>query len=189
MRFPGGLFRKCLPVFLFFFILSTCTAQPKEPLSYDSLQVYFSPQGGCQQAIIEEIGKARKTLDIAMFSFTNRELGNAAIAARNRGVEVRVVLDESQAANKYSKKNYFLNKGIPIRLTRGLGRGIMHHKFAVIDGQVILTGSFNWTANAEENNFENLLVIHSPVLAMKYADEFQKIYGTAVEATPEQKKR
>lgn len=189
MRFPGGFFGKCLSVFLLFFFLSACIAHSKEPLSYDSLQVYFSPQGGCQQAIIGKIGKAKKTLDIAMFSFTNRELGNAVIAARDRGVEVRVVLDESQAANKYSKKNYFLNKGISIRLARGLGRGIMHHKFAVIDGQVILTGSFNWTANAEENNFENLLVIYSPVLAMKYADEFQKIYGAAGEATIEQKRK
>jgi phosphatidylserine/phosphatidylglycerophosphate/cardiolipin synthase-like enzyme len=189
VRFRGGLSGKCLPAFLFLFFLSTCAAHPKEPVSYDSLQVYFSPQGGCQQAIIEEIGKARKTLDVAMFSFTNRELGNAVIAAQKRGVEVRVVLDESQAANRYSKKNYFLNSGLYIRLARGLGRGIMHHKFAVIDSRIVITGSFNWTANAEENNFENLLVIHSPLLAMKYADEFQKIFRAAKEAVLEQKKR
>jgi len=181
MRFVRfhGLFQ-----WLALFILLTAfnVSASAEPLSYDSLQVYFSPQGGCQQAIVGEIGKADKTLDIAMFSFTNREIANAVTAARDRGVEVRVVLDESQAKNKYSKKNYFLNKGFSIRLASGLGRGIMHHKFAVIDSQVVITGSFNWTANAEENNFENLLVIYSPVLAMKYADEFQKIYGTANEA-------
>jgi phosphatidylserine/phosphatidylglycerophosphate/cardiolipin synthase-like enzyme len=183
------LYRPFILLVLCFFITCTASSTGAEPISYDSLQVYFSPQGGCQQAIVEEIGKAKKTLDIAMFSFTNRELGNTVISARKRGVEVRVVLDESQASNKYSKKNYFLNNGLSIRLTRGLGRGIMHHKFAVIDSRVVITGSFNWTANAEENNFENLLVIHSPVLAMRYADEFQKIYSAAKEAAPEQKKK
>ncbi len=177
-RFPG-LFQ-----WLAFFLLLTAfnINVGAEPVSYDSLQVYFSPQGGCQQAIADEIARARKTLDIAMFAFTNRELANAVIAARKRGVEVRVVLDASQAENRYSKKNYLLNKGVPVRLARGRGQGIMHHKFAVIDDMTVITGSFNWTAGAEESNFENLLIFHSPVLALKYADEFRRVYGLSAEA-------
>ncbi len=178
-RFPGFTFLLCLLVLL------AAPSYAAEKVQYDSLQVYFSPQGGCQQAIIEALDGTQKTLDIAMFAFTSREIAEAVVRAHSRGVTVRVVMDESQSANKYSKKIYFQKKGIPLRLSRGIGRGIMHDKFAVIDGNLVITGSFNWTASAEENNYENLLVIRSPLLVMKYSEEFEKIWRSAPASSEE----
>jgi len=97
---------------------------------------------------------------VAMFSFTSRPLARALVRAAQRGVRVRVVQDDGQAKSKYSKYRFLVNKGIPVKLDNR--SAYMHHKFAVIDHKMVITGSYNWTASAKKRNDENLVVLRDP---------------------------
>ncbi len=147
------------------------------------VEIYFSPNGGCQQAIINAIDNAEQKIDVAMYTFTEGDIAKALIAAKDRGVQVRVLLDGDNASGSYSKATFLANNGISIK--KETGSGLMHDKFAVLDDSVVLTGSFNWTANAEARNDENLLIIKSHEIAAKYAATFQTLWsaGSAISAT------
>ena len=144
--------------------------------------VFFSPKGGCTDAVIYQLDRAKKSIDVAMYAFTSRPIAKALVRAYRRGVKVRVILDRKFAlGSRYSKHNYLMKRGIPVKLVSpppGMrGRvGLMHHKFAVVDGRVLLTGSFNWTASAEKLNYENLLVFESEKIAAIYEGEFERIW-------------
>ncbi len=134
------------------------------------IAAFFSPRGGCEEAIVSAIDAAKKTVDCAVYTFTSRPIAQALVRAKRRGVKVRVIVDRTQSAGTYSKKRYLLKKGIPVRTH--IGEGLMHNKFAVIDTAIVVTGSFNWTASANEYNYENLLVIRSRALAKAFEREF-----------------
>ena len=142
-----------------------------------STKVYFSPDGGCQKAVITEISKAQKFIDIAMYSFTSREIAQELVKAQARHVKIRIVLDRGQKTEEYSKSRYLISKGVDVKFHLGLG--LMHNKFAVIDGRVLLTGSFNWTASAEEKNEENLLILNDQELIKTYKKRFEYLFGKA----------
>ncbi|MDI6870395.1 MAG: phospholipase D family protein [Bacillota bacterium] len=143
------------------------------PAASASVSVYFSP--GVRQHILPLLDQAQKTVDVAMYSFTDSDLAWALVRAHERGVKVRIYLDAEQAAGKYSKSRFFEGRGLAVRYYRG--EGIMHHKFAVIDGRVVVTGSYNWTASAEERNQENALIIIDPAIAATYQAEFERLWG------------
>ena len=143
-------------------------------LLFADIKVYFSPNGGCQAAVISQIQKAHKTIDIAMYYFTSREIAQTLIKAKKRGVSIRMVLDRSQRGQIYSKSKYFIKKGLAVKYHEG--SGLMHNKFAVIDGEVLVTGSFNWTATAEQKNEENLLVISGEDLSREYEKRFEYLW-------------
>jgi phosphatidylserine/phosphatidylglycerophosphate/cardiolipin synthase-like enzyme len=86
--------------------------------------------------------------------------------AHKRGVKVQVILDKSQKTEKYSSADFMANQGIPTRIDAA--HAIAHNKVMVIDGETVITGSFNFTKAAEERNAENLLVIKDKALAGKY---------------------
>lgn len=140
---------------------------------YASLSVYFSP--GARPRVLAELAKARKTIDVAMYSFTDSDLAWALVKAHARGVRVHIFLDSEQAAGKYAKARFFERRGLTVRYYHGAG--IMHHKFAVIDRRVVITGSYNWTASAEERNKENLLIIADRQVAGAYQREFDRMWG------------
>ena len=103
-----------------------------------TIDVYFSLVDDPERTIIEELNKAKKSIDIAMYYFTDRNLANTVIDAHNRGVRVRVYLDKDQKEAKYSKSRYLAKHGITIRYSNN--PYIMHHKFAVIDNEVVVIG-------------------------------------------------
>jgi phosphatidylserine/phosphatidylglycerophosphate/cardiolipin synthase-like enzyme len=138
------------------------------------IKVYFSPNGGCQEVVIREISKAQKTIDIAMYSFTSREVAEALVEAKDRKVKIRIVLDKAKKKEDFSKSRYLISKGVDVKYH--LGFGLMHNKFAVIDGQVLITGSFNWTASANKRNEENLLIITNNKAIKKYAERFEYLW-------------
>lgn len=142
-----------------------------------SIKVYFSLVDDPEEAIIEELDKAEESIDVAMYYFTDRDLANALIDAHNRGVKIRVYLDKDQLEEKYSKSRYLAKQGISIRYSDNPYIMIMHHKFCVIDNEVVITGSYNWTASAGERNNENLLVIRDPPLANRFEEEFNGLWN------------
>ena len=142
---------------------------------FASIDVYFSLVNDPEGAIIQELDKAKGTIDVAMYYFTDRDLANAVIAAHDRGVRVRIYLDKGQKEAKYSKSRYLTNHGVPVRYSSN--PYIMHHKFCVIDNEVVITGSYNWTASADKRNNENLLVIHDAKMAQEYLAEFNRLWN------------
>jgi len=144
----------------------TQTATP----AYD---VYFSPKGGCAEAVIYWIGRANQSIHVLMFIFSLDSIADALISAHKRGLEIKVVFDKSQS---YSQFGVLEAAGIEVRNDTNW-EGIMHNKIAIIDHRIVLTGSFNWTGTAENNNNENLVVMHSVEVASRYESEFQKIWN------------
>jgi len=107
-------------------------------VTFASIDVYFSRVNDPEGAIIEELDKARKTIDIAMYYFTDRDLANEVIDAYDRGVRVRIYLDKDQKEAEYSKSRYLAKHGILVRYSSN--PYIMHHKFCVIDNDVVVIG-------------------------------------------------
>jgi phosphatidylserine/phosphatidylglycerophosphate/cardiolipin synthase-like enzyme len=118
------------------------------------------------------------TMDIAIYSFTRNDIGDALIAAHSRGVAIRVIADSGQAPQTGSEIARLESAGIPVKRTAGIsGSGIMHNKYAVFDGRVLLTGSYNWSTNAEENSFENALFIRNTAAISEYQANFNSIWN------------
>lgn len=128
--------------------------------------VYFSPHGGCTDAVVSAITGAHKTVSVQAYSFTSSPIAKALLDAKKRGVDVRVILDKSQSGSRYCSALFFANSGVPIQID--CAHAIAHNKVMIIDGSTVVTGSFNFTKAAEESNAENLLVIRDKDLAARY---------------------
>jgi phosphatidylserine/phosphatidylglycerophosphate/cardiolipin synthase-like enzyme len=135
-------------------------------------QVYFSPHGGCTDAIVRELDKAKSTVLVQAYTFTSAPIAKALLNAHKRGVKVQVILDKSQRTQKYSSATFLTNVGIPVKIDAQ--HAIAHNKVMVIDGETVITGSFNFTKAAEANNAENLLVIRDRKLAERYSRNWEE---------------
>jgi phosphatidylserine/phosphatidylglycerophosphate/cardiolipin synthase-like enzyme len=105
--------------------------------------VYFSPHGGCTEAVVDALGKAKSTVLVQAYSFTSAPIAKTLVEAHRRGVKVEVVLDRSQRTEKYSSATFVYNNGIPCFIDAQ--HAIAHSKVIVIDGVTVITGSFNFT--------------------------------------------
>lgn len=130
------------------------------------VQVFFSPKGGCTEAVVDNLNKATNTIFVQAYSFTSAPIARAIVDAQKRGINVQVILDKSQRTEKYSSAKFLMDYNVPTFIDAK--HAIAHNKIMIIDGGTVITGSFNFTKNAEENNAENLLVIHDPALTGKY---------------------
>jgi phosphatidylserine/phosphatidylglycerophosphate/cardiolipin synthase-like enzyme len=139
------------------------------------VEVYFSPKSGCTDAIVRELSAAKSTVLVQAYSFTSARIAKALLDAHKRGVKVQVILDKSQRTEKYSEADFLVNAGIPMFIDAQ--HAIAHNKIMVIDGATVITGSFNFTRAAEENNAENLLVIRDKAIAEKYANNWKAHAG------------
>jgi phosphatidylserine/phosphatidylglycerophosphate/cardiolipin synthase-like enzyme len=149
------------------FIIALCASSTLVVAkSTPPIEVYFSPHGGCTEAVCAELGKAKETVYVQAYSFTSKEIAAALVEAHKRGAHVEIVLDKSQRSERYSSADFVSRAGIPTTIDDR--HAIAHNKVIVIDGEVVITGSFNFTKAAEESNAENLLVIHDAELAAKY---------------------
>jgi len=132
--------------------------------------------------IIERlIGEAAVSIDAALYRLNNPGLVAALDAAVHRGVKVRVVLDRNKYDESRSTRELLAGHRIPFRLSYGRrGPGSkMHHKFAVLDDRLALTGSYNWTLESEEQNYENLLILDAPHFLEVYRQEFEALWKEA----------
>ncbi len=119
---------------------------------------------------MEALGQARTTVKVQAYSFTSAPIAKALVDAHKRGVRVEISLDKGQRTNKYSAAAVLPHAGIPTRIHAQ--HKITHDKIMVIDGAVVIIGSFNFTKGAEHDNAENLLVIRSPALAAQYTQNW-----------------
>ena len=169
---------KIISVFLNVFALSMLMVfSPSVILSQEkpitcNWEVYFSPHGGATEAIIRELNKAKSTVLVQAYSFTSAPIAKALLNAHKRGVKIEVIFDKSQKAQKYSSATFLYNQGIPVKIDAQ--HAIAHNKVMIIDGETVITGSFNFTKAAEENNAENLLVIRERKLAERYIKNWEE---------------
>jgi competence ComEA-like helix-hairpin-helix protein len=139
-------------------------------------EIYFSLYDDPESAIVKSIDNAEDTINIAMYYFTEREIAQAVIRAKERGVDIKIYLDKSQINHQQSKSRYLINNGIEnIRISSN--NYIMHNKFAVIDKKNVITGSYNWTAYAGEKNDENLLITDNEQIVKRYQDYFNTLWN------------
>ena len=138
-------------------------------------EVHFFPNAAEEIHLINLISKTKISLDIAMFTLNNVRIAEEIKNIFNKGIKLRIISDSE--CIKMSSSNIYSLAALGINIkTDDSVRYHMHHKFCVIDNSVIVTGSFNWTDQAVNHNQENLLFIENKSLAMKYSNEFQRLW-------------
>ena len=131
-------------------------------------------------AIIQAIDGARKSIDIALLSFTDDQLGTTVVRAARRGVTVRIILGVDQDKVFGGEYEKLVSTGIPVVVVGP--PGLFHHKFAVIDGTLVITGSYDWSDTADKENYENVVFIYcsAPTANLtvpeRYAIEFNRLW-------------
>jgi phosphatidylserine/phosphatidylglycerophosphate/cardiolipin synthase-like enzyme len=137
-----------------------------------SAAVYFSPKGGCTEAVVRELKAARREVLVQAYSFTSKDIAKALVDAKLRGLRVEVILDRSNEQENYSDLKFFIDQGLAPHIDAH--HAIAHNKVMIIDGRTVITGSFNFTHQAEAENAENLLVIKGNTeLAAGYRKNFE----------------
>ena len=143
-------------------------------ISLAKTEVYFSLSDNPQKEIIKNINQAEAFINIAMYIFTDKEIALPLVKARERGVKVRLYLDQDQVDYKYSQSCFLVQKGIKTRISTN--NYIMHNKFAIIDNRILLTGSYNWTFSANNRNDENLMIIDDPEIIEIFQNQFVNLW-------------
>jgi phosphatidylserine/phosphatidylglycerophosphate/cardiolipin synthase-like enzyme len=153
------------------------TPYPSVIIQGNQVEVLFSPDDGVQRRLLELVGGAEHSVDFLAFSFTSAELAEAMLDRAGEGVEVRGVFDEEQSGGQGSAYRLMRQAGLDVRLDTT--RGDMHHKVILIDDAIVVTGSYNFSRSAEEQNDENVLILHAPPVAAEYLIEFERIFRRA----------
>jgi phosphatidylserine/phosphatidylglycerophosphate/cardiolipin synthase-like enzyme len=148
-----------------------------------AMEVLLSRTGSVAEAIEGLIRTNKSTFDAALYRFNNQRLARAITEARKRGIRVRIILDRSRYQESKATQELLQASGLPFRLLHGRqGPGSkMHHKFALLDDEVALTGSYNWTLASEEQNFENLLILREPDQIKVFRTEFEALWAAGEE--------
>jgi phosphatidylserine/phosphatidylglycerophosphate/cardiolipin synthase-like enzyme len=155
---------------LFLFPLHQISYATDLTLNNTPAQVYFSPKGGSTEAIERQIANAKSEILFQAYSFTSAPIAKALINAHKRGIKVEAILDKSQRTEKYTSATFLANSGIPTFIDDR--HAIAHNKVIIIDREIVITGSFNFTKAAEEKNAENLLIIKNKDLAKLYVENW-----------------
>lgn len=147
-------------------------ARPQPPARL--AEAYFEPHQDCSGRLISLLDRSRSDVRICVFTITDNAVAGAILGAHRRGVRVRIISDGDKASDRGSDIARLQQAGIPVRIDFTADH--MHHKFAVFDGGVVVTGSYNWTRGAAERNYENIIVSDDRRLTKPFADEFERLW-------------
>jgi phosphatidylserine/phosphatidylglycerophosphate/cardiolipin synthase-like enzyme len=153
---------------------------PNPSLTVDGIQIetYFSPDDGVAARIVELLLGAQESIYFMAYSFTSDSIAEAMRGRADAGVTVSGVMDSSQIdSNQGTEFDLFAQSGLDVR--RDGNSGLMHHKVIIIDRSIVIFGSYNFTASAEDRNDENLVIFFSPEIAELYLDEFERVFDVA----------
>ncbi|MGB0583387.1 MAG: phospholipase D-like domain-containing protein, partial [Limisphaerales bacterium] len=137
-------------------------------------KLFFSPGNKCLKAITGLLGLAKQRVDICVFTITDNRITDAILRAHQRGVKVRIISDNDKAHDAGSDISRLESEGLPLRTDKTPDH--MHHKFALVDGNTAITGSYNWTRSAANDNFENVLVTDDTQIVKPYQREFERLW-------------
>jgi phosphatidylserine/phosphatidylglycerophosphate/cardiolipin synthase-like enzyme len=161
--------KKYLAVLLLLLPLSSYADKFEKRADYT---VCFTPYQNCTQQIVNAVDNAVNTIFVQAYSFTSRPISHALVTARERGVNVKVIFDKSILDHDRNTAWFLVRHHIPVWIDSQLN--IAHSKVMVIDQSQVITGSFNFTYAAQNNNAENLLIINDGKLANKYLQNWQR---------------
>jgi competence ComEA-like helix-hairpin-helix protein len=173
------------------------------------VEVQFSPSPSAiawdqssNGLISRTLVNAKKTLQMALFVFSDQQLVNRLEPVHRAGIELQALIDPGFAYRSYSEALDMMGVALqddcqieadnrlwqPAISTVGVPRmtpgDLLHHKFGIVDRQTVITGSHNWTEAANRGNDETVLVIHNPTVAAHYVQEFERLYGNAILGVP-----
>lgn len=146
-----------------------------------STEVIFTREKSAAEIIERLIRQTKNTFDAALYRFNSRRLAEALDEAGRRGVRIHMVIDRNKYNESQATRQLLDDHRFTFRLARGRGGNgsKMHHKFALLDEKIVITGSYNWTFASEEENYENLLILRDPELVRTYRPEFELLWAQA----------
>jgi phosphatidylserine/phosphatidylglycerophosphate/cardiolipin synthase-like enzyme len=158
---------------------STAPVDANAAASEDDLTVYFSPGGGCTDALVRAITDAKKSVYVQAAQFTSAPIAKALVAAHERGLEVRVIVDRRKDDQENTQAPRLVEANVPT-FTDGRHH-TAHNKVVIIDHHLLFTGSFNFTRESEAENAENLIAIdRKPRIVAAYEANFKEHLGHSV---------
>jgi phosphatidylserine/phosphatidylglycerophosphate/cardiolipin synthase-like enzyme len=147
-------------------------ATPRDSTLDDSARCFFSPDGGCTRAVTAEIAAGQHSIQLQGFTFSSPEIASALMDAHRRGVDVKLLLDAGAAGDFRAQAQALVRAGIPVFVDGK--HAAAHSKVILIDTRTLITGSFDFTSAAENDNVENVLILHDQArLQSAYADNFR----------------
>ena len=145
-----------------------------KPEQAEMAEAHFSPGGTCGSRIRELLSDAEASVDICVFTITDNRIADAILETHRRGVDVRIISDNDKSEDRGSDVDRLASAGIQAVFDRTEHH--MHHKFAVFDRRILLTGSYNWTRSASAYNHENLVVTDDPRLVRAFLKTFEALW-------------
>jgi phosphatidylserine/phosphatidylglycerophosphate/cardiolipin synthase-like enzyme len=146
------------------------------------VQILFAPEDKVISHLVPLVEDAQESIHIMAFSFTHDTLGEAVLKRAQKGVDVQGIFETRGSETEYSELALLYCAKVPVRQD-GNPR-TFHHKVIVIDGETLITGSLNFSNNADESNDENIVIIKSKTIAGRYMDEFERRWKEAQEPDP-----
>lgn len=137
-------------------------------------QAYFSPGEQCLTLLVNQLTNARQSADLCVFTITDDRITTAIRAAHQRRVRVRLITDNEKSLDEGSDIQSLMRLGVPLAVDDTPYH--MHHKFAIFDNCLVVTGSYNWTRSAAQFNKENLVLSNDRKLVRAFAQEFEKLW-------------
>jgi phosphatidylserine/phosphatidylglycerophosphate/cardiolipin synthase-like enzyme len=142
-----------------------------------AINVYFSPKGGTKEAVLNELKGAKRSIKFMTFSLTDNDIQKVLIDKVDSGKEVEGIFDGCMIS-QYSLYYSLLTNKIPVLIDGN--QALLHDKIFIIDNNTVITGSYNFSNNAELNNNENTLVIRSSQIAKFYNAEFERLKRASI---------
>jgi phosphatidylserine/phosphatidylglycerophosphate/cardiolipin synthase-like enzyme len=140
------------------------------------IEAIFSSEGSIKESILKEVESTTATLELAIHDINLPDMANALLKAKQRGVRVRVIADSKQAKMKSSQITYLIHQGIMVKTLKGKEKGVMNHRFAILDGKRVVTGSYDWTEASGKWNYENIVILTDGETVTFYQKEFDRLW-------------
>jgi phosphatidylserine/phosphatidylglycerophosphate/cardiolipin synthase-like enzyme len=137
-------------------------------------KAYFSPGEDCRNAIIKHLKQAQKEVKVCVFTISDNKISSVLCDLQKKGIKVKIISDNDKQYDRGSDINFLHRQGIEIKID--MTDAHMHHKFALIDRKILISGSYNWTLSAAEKNQENIIVTDQRDLLKAFNNEFERLW-------------
>ena len=144
--------------------------------AFAEVETLFSPEKSIKERLLKEVESTTSTLELAIHDITSFDMAQALLKAKQRGIKVRIIADSKQAKMRPSQITYLIHQGIPVKVLGGKEKGLMNHRFAILDGQRVITGSYNWSGASQRWNYDNILILSDSEVVASYQKEFERLW-------------
>lgn len=179
--------RKCLIPFQLISLLTGCGSPSSQVIDSPGIEIPYASQKQIEYAFTQDhqhpekllknvISASKSTLDIAIYSITQKDIVDTILAAQKRGVKVRIITDQREAKNKNQAGELRRLRAVGIPIKENSHPGVMQLKVTIADGSVVTTGSYNYSHVASTTNDEVLVVIHNASIAKDWEAQFNRMW-------------